>query len=58
LKDVKGNKEAYPRGGDCKCKGPVEGLRSRKKGSVAATPERNWTDLDSGLCYKVAHMGP
>ena len=35
MKDVKGNKEAYPRGGDCKCKGPVEGLRSRKKGSVA-----------------------
>ena len=31
LKDVRGNEEAYPRGGDHTCKGPVEGVRGRRK---------------------------
>jgi len=48
---VKGNKEAYPRGGDCRCKDPVEGVRGRRRRGqqeVGLAQQRLY--IGSGFC--------
>lgn len=45
------------RGGDSTCKGPVVGVRDRKKGSSAAAPEPKQIGVDSGSCYVGGHGG-